>query len=343
MKLTAPSIKIEKDTGFDPEIDIFGRKKFGEQLANIVESTNGEMVIALDSPWGEGKSTFIHMWQGYVENDRVNRLNTIYFDAFANDYQKDPFLSLASEFYEFFEEKNSKAVEFKTALGGAAKSLFRGGLKMGVRSISGGILDGSVVDTVGDQVSALLADQVDGLVEDRLAHNSADKDAFGEFEKSLSSTIKELVGDGSLVFIIDELDRCRPDFALELLENIKHFYSVPKLTFILVTNRTQLEASVNARYGSGVVANQYLQKFVHLWCSLPRATGRRGNDGVKYLEYVIERMTIGNEMICITAKEMIADILVYERLSCRTIERISSNFAVICLSLIHISEPTRPY
>ena len=82
MKLLLPALDIKPNHGFKLELDIFKRKEFGERLANLIENANDHPVIALDSGWGEGKSTFIHMWRGYIENERDSKLKTIYFDAF---------------------------------------------------------------------------------------------------------------------------------------------------------------------------------------------------------------------------------------------------------------------
>ena len=59
MKLILPKIEIAEEEGFNPEKDLFSRKEFGERLANLVEQSHGNTVIALDAQWGEGKSTFI--------------------------------------------------------------------------------------------------------------------------------------------------------------------------------------------------------------------------------------------------------------------------------------------
>jgi predicted KAP-like P-loop ATPase len=37
-----------------------------------------------------------------------------------------------------------------------------------------------------------------------------------------------------LVFIVDELDRCKPEFAIRLIERIKHFFDIPKLYSFLL-------------------------------------------------------------------------------------------------------------
>jgi hypothetical protein len=75
------------------------------------------------------------------------------------------------------------------------------------------------------------------------------------------------------VIVIDELDRCRPDFALDVLEVIKHFFSVPHVHFILGVNLDALASSVRVRYGGDIDATAYLQKFISFSVSLPEYVG----------------------------------------------------------------------
>ena len=129
MKLLLPEIKIEQNTAFDPQIDIFQRNAFGERLANLIEKASDNPVVALDADWGEGKSTFIKMWRGYVEHEREEKLKTIYFDAFENDFQKDPFFALASAIYALIEDKNEEEKKnFRKKATTAVKSLMRGAI-----------------------------------------------------------------------------------------------------------------------------------------------------------------------------------------------------------------------
>ncbi|WP_354688160.1 KAP family P-loop NTPase fold protein [Cupriavidus plantarum] len=69
---------------------------------------------------------------------------------------------------------------------------------------------------------------------------------------------------------VDELDRCRPAFAVALLERIKHFFEVPNLVFVLVMNRKQLEGAIQGVYGAQTNASDYLGKFLHLALRLPK-------------------------------------------------------------------------
>ncbi|MGX2952789.1 P-loop NTPase fold protein [Shewanella sp. JL219SE-S6] len=75
MKIVTPEVQIDDETGFEPSIDIFERKEFGERLANLIENAESNPVIALDAGWGQGKSTFIKMWRGYLSHQREKKFS----------------------------------------------------------------------------------------------------------------------------------------------------------------------------------------------------------------------------------------------------------------------------
>ena len=332
MKLTIPPIQIADDEGFSQDKDIFLRKEFGERLANLVAQSKGELVLAIDAQWGEGKSTFIQMWKGYIYHHREPKIRSIYFDAFANDYQKDPFLALVAEIYELLkDEPEIKKKEFKKKAGDAVKSMVRGAIKIGVRTGTGGLLDGSEVDAVEEGISKLWGKNVDNVIDDRLESSAKDKLALRSFRDYLKEFALQHGKDMPIVFIIDELDRCRPDFALDLIEQIKHLFSVPGITFLLVLNRKQLEESIKLRYGGdGVNATTYLQKFVNLWLTLPRKFDVYDDHGAKYLKYMLDSMLDEGEEISNQGMvQVLRELVKYLRPSYREIERTLSYFALI--------------
>ncbi|MGF1884486.1 KAP family P-loop NTPase fold protein [Vibrio splendidus] len=331
MKIVVPDIQISDECGFSSDIDIFKRKGFGERLANLVENSGGSPVIALDSGWGEGKSTFIKMWRGYLENHRDPEIKSIYFDAFENDYQKDPFLTLASEIYQLITvEDEERKAKFKDKAAKAAKSLFRGALKVSVKVGTAGIVDGSAVDAAEKEISNLVSDQVDDLIKERFEHAEKDKLALKEFRNHLSTFANEMNGGKPIVFIIDELDRCKPDFALELLEQIKHLFSVKGITFLLVTNREQLEESIKSKYGQGIDPTNYLHKFINVWLTMPRAAGEYDDNGYQFLQNALSAMKEDNEVIANSdSVSVLNDIVKFYQPSFREIERMLSYFAII--------------
>ena len=64
-----------------------------------------------------------------------------------------------------------------------------------------------------------------------------------------------------LVIFVDELDRCRPDFAVKLLERIKHYFTDEQITFVFSVNIEELVKTIQCFYGEKFDANRYLGRF----------------------------------------------------------------------------------
>lgn len=330
MKLTVPPLEIGEKEGFSEDKDIFKRKEFGERLANLIENAGGELVMALDAPWGEGKSTFIKMWQGHLKNE-YPKIKTIYFDAFENDHQSAPFLALAGEIYALIDEQIEQPI-FRHKAIAALKTTKRIGLRLGARVLTAGLLDGTEFEGVGKKdILDGAVDTIDSYVENILKSATKDKEVVAEFKKYLAA-LPEKLGGKSIVFIIDELDRCKPPFALEIVEVVKHLFTVPNIAFVLVLNRTQLEASVIKEYGTDEAdASKYLQKFINLWISLPKNKESERCDAKTYLSDCIKRMGLESK----DGKEeewnkmMFERLVVHYNMPLREIERSLTNFALI--------------
>ncbi len=107
--------------------------------------------------------------------------------------------------------------------------------------------------------------KLDKAIEAALKEHSTTKNAISEFKTKLTLLIDELEKASGielpLFIFIDELDRCRPDYAIELLEGIKHLFGVKGIYFVVATNISQLSESVKAVYGSGFDGERYLKRF----------------------------------------------------------------------------------
>ena len=280
VKIIQP-LEISETEGF--EQDKLDRKGFGETLAQILENQPGGNVFALDAGWGQGKTTFIKMWRGHVGHKRENKLQTIYFDAFANDYQKDILRVLTTRILgtigkgNFFVRRSIKKV-MKLA-GVIAKSRFvSSGFVLDFSSIPGWMKKTIISFWEAIPGSSILTRVIEKVAPAELRKAMQSKPASGGEEKfqeaeKLMMDFKEELGkltktekSGPIIFIVDELDRCRPDFALDLLETIKHFFDVPGIVFLLVMNREALDEMIRTRYGTND-GTRYMQKFVQHWFS----------------------------------------------------------------------------
>ena len=100
-----------------------------------------------------------------------------------------------------------------------------------------------------------------------------------------------------LVIFIDELDRCRPTYAIELLETVKHLFSVDNVVFILGLNRVELAHSVRAVYGEQFKAERYLSRLIDIDVNLPRP------DTAKFVDSIMESCDIAGSQNDSTTRE----------------------------------------
>ena len=278
MRLTPPPLQIGEIDSFD-NTDLFELTEFGDRLANLVCNLEDPLVIALDGPWGSGKSTFVQQWAGLL---RKRKVPVILFDAFANDHQDDAFVALAGEITALAEAKREAAGDFLSKAKKVGRVLTPLAVKVLMRAATLGLLATEDLKSLSADVQAAIKDTAsdasavtESLIEERLKKAKEDRETVEAFRKSLSQLAGQLGGPTEpegrrpLVFIIDELDRCRPPFALNVLERVKHLFSVENVCFVLVAHLPQLEAVVKGSYGLGVDARTYLEKFFHLQVTLP--------------------------------------------------------------------------
>ena len=258
MKLVTPPLAAEDVDGFGK--DILKRQEFGKALLNLVTRSTDELVISLDGKWGEGKTTFVKMWQGLLREEGIP---SIYIDAFKNDYTEDAFISIASAITSYVDQhsaESEKSTEFKDKAKNVGVRLLTWTAKIGIQAATLGIIKQSEIDAlseIGNEVAADTSETISNLVKVRLSAHSKEAEVIQSFRESLSELPANLMGNssGRLVIVIDELDRCRPSFALEILEKIKHLFSVKNVVFLLVMNKQQLEEAIKSVYGPNIDAH----------------------------------------------------------------------------------------
>ncbi|WP_201512977.1 KAP family P-loop NTPase fold protein [Psychrobacter alimentarius] len=251
--------------------DWLERKGFAIQLTNIVENNKqGEVVIGLSGQWGEGKTTFVKMWQKHMENKDIA---SIYFDAFEYDYLEDVFLSLAIEIYNYAKVNGLTAQEDYL---NKSKNTYHL-LQAMIAKTSPINIDSSLQENlIGNEsqpfdIAKIIKDNLNFSLDNAFEQALKQKEVFRDFRKSLSQLATQASNqDIPLVIIIDELDRCKPSFAVEILEKIKHLFLVEDVIFVLSMHHEQLEESIKKVYGQNINAHTYLQKFIDYQTRLPK-------------------------------------------------------------------------
>jgi len=251
--------------------DALNRKELEPPLTQFVTQASGPLVLALDGSWGSGKTTFLKMWR--VKLDEAGHA-CLYLNAWKTDFAQEPLVAVVGElsgsidsFAPVGQEGDVLRKHMKKARK-IAESIAKRSIPVGVKLATLGILD------TQDLTEKIISDFTSEIVEERIKDYEMGKSEIEDFRKSLASLSEEvskLKSDVSakVVVIIDELDRCRPIYAVQLLERIKHLFDVPGIVFILGIDRSQLNHSIKALYGTDFDAQGYLRRFIDLDYQLP--------------------------------------------------------------------------
>lgn len=344
MRVYPKPLIIGDEEGFTEERDIFGKANLAKGMSHLVATVEDPLVIAFDGQWGSGKTTFLKMWAGEL---RRSGHPVIFFDAFENDYVEDAFAALARELVELAEEKEPRKTKviagFRNKASQLGTLLLKGatkvGVKVAVRAATAGLASESDFKNIGEEINQEVEDVADTYMEQLLDQPRKQKQTAESFRNALSELPGLLAppaeGDRQkpLVFIIDELDRCKPHFALALLERIKHFMSVPNVHFVLGVHLEQLQSSVKFAYGENIDAALYLQKFINLTIlNVEKFERDTDTDLHRYARYLKNNLQISDNQdgALSTSVETIIRLIRYEQMSYRTLERA---FTVLALAI----------
>ena len=238
--------------------DILNRAEIAERFTNLIRTQSVPFVVSVDGLWGTGKTFMLKRWQKDLEN---KGFQAIYFNAWEDDFCDDPLLAIIGQLSEHFLKNEN--------LGDKARRVYETAIPL-IRQNALQIVTGLLEKQVGVSGVTLDVQQADESSRDLLQEyldQRATKDGLKSSLEELSTTVFDETTH-PLVFIIDELDRCRPTFAIELLERVKHIFDVPNLVFVLGINRDELCKSLQTIYGE-IDADIYLRRFFDMEFSLP--------------------------------------------------------------------------
>ncbi|MES2041070.1 MAG: P-loop NTPase fold protein [Pseudomonadota bacterium] len=279
--------------------DILKRKEAAQYLEKYLttryslKKDEEGFVLAVNAEWGYGKTFMLERWKKELS---FKRYPVVYFDAWKNDFTTDPLIAFIAELDSGLAEsfahvpigKKLYATAFgklKKIIKPATQVLISAGAKhlagMSVEKATQIFIDNDDAETsVGadkkeskGQSFENTKKSLEQAVNNALKEHKNTKTAIKEFKEKLTLLI-EALNENALVqlpvfIFVDELDRCRPDYAIELLEGIKHLFGVKGIYFVVATNIAQLSESVKAVYGAGFDGERYLKRFFDLEYILP--------------------------------------------------------------------------
>lgn len=209
----------------------------------------------------------------------------IYFNAWENDFNNNPLVALMSELKPLIKGKVDGEKVFKSVVEKGAvlvKNVAPALMKELIRKY---IVDTEAIDNAIEDTTKAATE----MLEDEIEEYSNKKKTIAEFRRELEKFISERDNEKPLIFIVDELDRCRPDYAIEVLEQMKHFFSVRGIVFVLSIDKNHLASSVRGYYGSEKInTDEYLRRFIDLEYSIPKPSYKA------YCGYLFEYYSFGD-------------------------------------------------
>ncbi|EGU45690.1 KAP P-loop domain protein [Vibrio ichthyoenteri ATCC 700023] len=267
--------------------DTLNRAKYAQYLSNFLaskgydESRVGEdkkrnYVLNLNSEWGSGKTYFLKRWA----EDLKAHHPVVYVDAWQQDYSDDPLMTVMSSMVSQLREQAGRA-ESNTAISviGKAGGLFKAlapAVVGGVTKKFTGIDFAAVMnDAEGASAKSDIKDEEGNALDMSAAASKAVQYMLDEHEgkakaisalkQSMNQWLEAVKGQTNKQYpafiFIDELDRCRPSYAVEMLETIKHIFDIKGVVFVVATDTRQLQHAVRVVYGQGFDADIYLGRF----------------------------------------------------------------------------------
>ena len=277
--------------------DSIGRNKSIAKFIELLDEIDNNVSIALDDSWGNGKTFFVKQTQmvlqsldssdenlieirecmkKYLKHDTLRNYLPVYYDAWSNDNDTDPVLSIIFNMLQDVDDLEDYEVNDKNWW-----DRFTTGLELITTSFG------------GPRVQAFL-DSVKG--KDILAEIKKHKESDQVLNQLFDTLLEKQPADTRIVFFIDELDRCCPNFAVRLLERIKHYFLHEKIIFVLSVNMSELQHTVKRHYGNDFNADKYLRRFFDFTIPLPPADMRKYYETISFKDNEA-KYVVANSMI----------------------------------------------
>ncbi|CCU71299.1 KAP family P-loop NTPase fold protein [Thalassolituus oleivorans] len=241
--------------------DEFFREQVADKVIKLLCSDIDVSPMVVDGYWGTGKTEFCHKLINKFKDEHEN-YRILYVDAFRADHADDALMTILAEVLSLIpkDQKENFLQKAVPVIRFGIKALLKAGVSHVLRENA---------DDVADELEEHIQDTANAAIDATVRAMLKDHERAEQSLEALQATLRDIAKSNPIVIFIDELDRCRPNYAVQVLEVIKHTFDVEGVSFVLVTNTLQLKAAVNHEYGAVVDAQRYLDKFLKFRFELP--------------------------------------------------------------------------
>ena len=248
-------------------LDLLGRQEFVDRMltiANALSDNKRNACYAVNGDWGVGKSFVLDMFEEQakeigVEGEELSRYLIFRYNCWEYDYYDEPLVAMVASMLDQIDEKvDLLPADHKKRIVAALKVIGKGLVKKAVEVVN----EKTGVDL--EEAAELLLDGGEAAV--KKAKESHEYDHYFDFKKNivkLKATVSSLAEDQTVVFLVDELDRCLPEYTIKVLERLHHLFNdMPNVQVVLSIDIGQLEHIVHQIYGDDTDAKKYLRKLI---------------------------------------------------------------------------------
>lgn len=244
-------------------IDILDRQETVQQLMDLLNTladARASCSFALNGKWGAGKTFVLNMLEENLrEYQAGEKFLVFHYNCWQYDYYEEPLIAIVSAMLDGLEENVRLLPQELRETG--KKSLRVAGEAL--KAIALSFLENKIgVDA--ETLSEILENAQDSTAEAFEEEHGYDN--YYAFRKTLEDAKKELskiTESQTLIVVVDELDRCLPDYAVKTLERLHHLFSGMENTVLLMAlDKGQLENTVQQIFGKAVDCDAYLKKFI---------------------------------------------------------------------------------
>lgn len=235
------------------ESDLLSRKDSVIQFAEFLKSPYCPTSIAVNGEWGSGKTFFVKQTAYHLSTleDASDKCLTVYYDAWENDNECDPIISIVDCIARVVGEEDGKHIGelvFEIAEATLDNPLLRG-------------------------IKVLRERQKEKDAESDFGYNKT-APTNAQIKNNLKALFDEIINEHGehLILFVDELDRCKPDFAVRVLERLKHYFTIDdRVKIVFSVNINQLEHTIKHFYGDDFDSHRYLDRFFDMVLPIPEA------------------------------------------------------------------------
>ncbi|MEE2000366.1 P-loop NTPase fold protein [Alkalimonas sp. MEB108] len=236
------------------------RGDYGKFLKNYLMGERDGFVLNLNGAWGTGKTEFLRrLYSLFISEDHP----VIYIDAWESDFSEMPLSVVSSELLSQLSTVNDHIGAELTKVGEFLGKAVKGAIIGGAGLLSKHLLADT---TIGNEMAKALFEKKPNDFLDDIKHEHVEQiEAIKCIRRELGNLAEVINKNYGLslpvIVLVDELDRCRPSYAIEMLEVIKHFFTTKNFVFVVATDTQQLRQSIKSVYGSEFDSTTYLRRF----------------------------------------------------------------------------------